>query len=98
MQANNEREYQQCLTNQTVKQAKITNQIKDIVFDYFNMIGKEYEITYEKWKNDDEYKRNIEAEKAYVENEFIKKKFSIPLKLTKEKTQDLLQRKLYHEE
>jgi len=30
-------------------------EMKDLVFDYFNIITKEYEIAYEKWKSDSEY-------------------------------------------
>ncbi len=29
--------------------------MKDLVFDYFNIITKEYEVAYEKWKSDPEY-------------------------------------------
>lgn len=75
LKLNKEKEYQQCIRNQTIKQARITNQIKDIVFDYFNLISKEYEVTYEKWKNDEEYKKAIETEKEYVDSEFVNKKF-----------------------
>lgn len=34
---------------------KINIEVKDIVFDYFNIITKEYEMGYEKWKSDVDY-------------------------------------------
>ena len=30
-------------------------EMKEVVFDYFNIITKEYELAYEKWKEDQEY-------------------------------------------
>jgi hypothetical protein len=33
----------------------INSEIKDIVFDYFNIIIKEYEMSYERVKNDEDY-------------------------------------------
>lgn len=34
-------------------------EIRDIVFDYFNIISKEYEISLEKHKDSEEYKKAI---------------------------------------
>ena len=31
---------------------KINAVIRDIAFDYFNIIPKEYEVNFDKWKND----------------------------------------------
>ena len=39
---------------------KVNVEIKDLVFDYFNIITKEYEMTYEKYKSDKEYKDKLE--------------------------------------
>lgn len=34
---------------------RVSIEIKDIVFDYFNIITKEYEMSYEKWRSDEDY-------------------------------------------
>ncbi len=34
---------------------KVQMEMKDIVFDYFNIITKEYELAFEKWKDDPQY-------------------------------------------
>lgn len=36
---------------------KINIEVKDIIFDYFNIITKEYEMSYEKWRADEDYKK-----------------------------------------
>ena len=41
--------------------------IKEIVFDYFNLISKEYEMSYEKWRNDKTYLEEIESIKKQVD-------------------------------
>ena len=38
-------------------------EIKDIVFDYFNIITKEYEMSYEKWRDDETYQQEIKDTK-----------------------------------
>ena len=35
--------------------------IKDLAFDFFNIITKEYELAYEKWKGDRDYQEAITA-------------------------------------
>ena len=68
--------------------------MKDIVFDYFNIITKEYEIAYEKWKSDPVYAEAVQKIKDEVDNEYVAKKFEeIPSALTKEKTQMIIDRK-----
>ena len=68
--------------------------MKDIVFDYFNIITKEYEIAYEKWKSDPVYAEAVQKIKDEVDNEYVAKKFEeIPSSLTKEKTQMIIDRK-----
>ena len=69
-------------------------EIKDIVFDYFNIITKEYEMAHEKYKLDEDYKNTLEEIKKQVEDEYIDKKIeTIPETLTKEKTQQLVDQK-----
>ena len=68
--------------------------MKDIVFDYFNIITKEYELAFEKWKDDPVYveaitKIKLETEQEYVSNKFLE----LPAGLTKEKTEEIIKRK-----
>lgn len=68
--------------------------MKDIVFDYFNIITKEYEIAYEKWKSNSEYADAVQKIKDEVDNEFVAKKFEeLPATLTREKTQIIIEKK-----
>ncbi len=69
-------------------------EMKDTVFDYFNIITKEYELAYEKWKDDPTYvdaitKIKLEIDKEYVDGKFEK----LPESLTKEKTQEIISRR-----
>jgi len=68
-------------------------EMKDIVFDYFNIISKEYEMGYEKYKNDDTYKQEVNDIKKQVDEEYAEKRFDLPASLTKEKTQEIVQKK-----
>lgn len=47
--------YQAALEARTKDFQSVQMDMKDIVFDYFNIITKEYEIAYEKWKSDADY-------------------------------------------
>ena len=68
-------------------------EIKEIVFDYFNIITKEYEIAFEKWKVDDDYKNQITEIKKQIDEEYLEKKYEVPPTLTKEKAQELVDTK-----
>ena len=60
--------------------------MKDIVFDYFNIITKEYEMAYEKWRGDKAYQEAIGEIKASVDKDYVDRKFEeLPKELTKEK-------------
>jgi actin-related protein len=72
---------------------KITIEVKDIVFDYFNIITKEYEMAYEKLRSNEEYKQQLQDIKDQIDNEFITKKFDLPPTLTKDKANELVKRK-----
>lgn len=63
----------------------ISLEIKDVVFDYFNIIAKEYEMGLEKWKDDNEYKEQINEIKKSIDAEFIERKYEVPALLTREK-------------
>jgi hypothetical protein len=43
---------------------KTNADIREIVFDYFNIISKEYEISFEKCKIDDFYQKSLQEIKA----------------------------------
>jgi hypothetical protein len=47
--------YRDELNSKIKKQETLQIEIKDIVFDYFNIITKEYEMSYEKWRKSDAY-------------------------------------------
>jgi hypothetical protein len=68
-------------------------EIKDIVFDYFNIITKEYEISYEKWRKDEEYTAKVKEIKANIDTEFVENKFSLPPALTLEKAKEIIKTK-----
>jgi len=68
--------------------------MKDLVFDYFNIITKEYEIAYEKWKADADYTEAVQKIKEEVDREFVAKKFEeLPSGLTLEKAKAIISRK-----
>ena len=68
--------------------------MRDIVFDYFNIITKEYEIANEKYRSDPEYVAAVQKIKDDVDNEFVAKKFEeLPAGLTKEKTEEIIKKK-----
>ncbi len=50
--------------------SQVVTEIKEIVFDYFNIISKEYEMGYEKHKFDEEYKTSINEIKKQVDEEY----------------------------
>ncbi len=65
---------------------KVQMDLKDLVFDYFNIITKEYEVAYEKWKGDSEYAEAVQKIKDEIDNEYVTKKFEeLPASLTLEK-------------
>lgn len=69
-------------------------EMKDIVFDYFNIITKEYELAFEKWKETTEYVERITKIKLETEQEYVSNKYlELPAGLTKEKTQEIIKRK-----
>jgi hypothetical protein len=68
--------------------------MRDIVFDYFNIITKEYEIASEKYRADPDYTAAVQKIKDDVDNEFVAKKFEeLPAGLTKEKTEEIIKKK-----
>ncbi len=73
---------------------KVQMEMKDIVFDYFNIITKEYELAFEKWKDDPVYVEAITKIKLEVEKEYVTNQINeLPAGLTKEKTEEIIKRK-----
>lgn len=72
---------------------KVSIDIKDIVFDYFNIITKEYEMSYEKYRNDDDYQNQLKELKSKIDKDYVEGKFDVPKNLTKQKTIELIRRK-----
>ena len=72
----------------------VQSDIKELVFDYFNIIPKEYEMAYEKHRSDKQYQEEITAIKTQVDTDFVEKKFDeLPANLTREKTEEIVKRK-----
>lgn len=71
---------------------KINMEVKDIVFDYFNIITKEYEMSYEKWRNDQDYLKQLKDVKENVDKEYIDK-WEVPETLTRQKTEAIIKEK-----
>lgn len=72
---------------------KINIEIKDIVFDYFNIITKEYEIAYDKYKDNKEYADKLKEIKEKVEEDFVNNKFKVPNTLSSELTKSIMDKK-----
>ena len=72
---------------------KVNVEVKDIIFDYFNLITKEYEMSYEKWRTDESYQTRLKEIKEKVDLEFVEKRFEVPTTLTQSKTQEILTKK-----
>lgn len=87
-------EYKETLESRQTDFTKIQSEIKEIVFDYFNIITKEYELSYEKWRADKDYQEQIAQIKTQVDEDFVDRKFdAFPESLTIEKTKEIMQRK-----
>jgi hypothetical protein len=67
--------------------------MKDIAFDYFNIISKEYEMAFDKYKSDEDYKTKAEEIKKQIDDDYVEKRFELPASLTKEKTQQIVKLK-----
>ncbi len=50
-----ENDYQQILKNEEIDIEEFTKELKEYVFDYFNIIEKEYMIAVDKWSLDEDY-------------------------------------------
>jgi hypothetical protein len=59
LKANELTQYKEVLEKRQEDFTKIQSEIKEIVFDYFNIITKEYELSYDKCRNDQEYQDKI---------------------------------------
>ena len=93
LQEGDSRMYEDSIEGATPALQSVQVEIKDIVFDYFNIITKEYEMAYEKWREDPEYQQQISEIKVQTDLDFVEKKFEVPTSLTKDKTQDLITKK-----
>lgn len=69
-------------------------EVKEIIFDYFNLIPKEYELAYEKWRNDEVYKEAIEQTKSEIDREYVDSKYDVlPEGLTRAVAENFVRRK-----
>ena len=62
--------YSTLLVSKVAKTNELNHEIREIVFDFFNIINKEYEISFEKWKLDELYKASIDEIKTEVDKEY----------------------------
>jgi len=94
LRANDLAAYQAALDTRPREFQQVQADMRDIVFDYFNIITKEYEIANEKYRTDTEYATAVQKIKDEVDNEFVVKKFDeLPAGLTKEKTEKIIKKK-----
>lgn len=55
---------------------ELTLQLQEIVFDYFNLIVKEYYMAQDKWSNDPIYVEELRAEYEKIDKEIEKDEMS----------------------
>ena len=67
--------YEALLDSRASQFQNIQLEMKEVVFDYFNIIAKEYELAYEKWKEDEGYVEAITKIKKGIDEEYVDKKF-----------------------
>lgn len=89
-----DKNYHDCIEKRNTGLQQIGLEIKDIVFDYFNIISKEYEMSFEKLKHDEEYKVKANELKQSIDQDYLEKKYEVlPQSLTKEKAKTIIQQK-----
>jgi len=86
-------EYRAMLETKNDVEMMAVREVKEMIFDYFNIIQKEFELSYEKYKEDEEYQKKNDEIKDFVDSEYIQKKVDLPPALTKEKAVSILQTK-----
>ena len=59
--------YKESIEQRNILLSQVQADIKDIVFDYFNIISKEYEMGYEKFKYEETYKNAVNDIKKQVD-------------------------------
>lgn len=74
---------------------QFTIHLQDIIFDYFNLIVKEYYMALDKWSADDDYVKQVKEEYAKIDKEVDEEELSvaIPEELTKAMAEQLLAEK-----
>ena len=88
-------EYNQVLKGENQDFDKFALSVQDLVFDYFNIIVKEYYLTLDKWCQDQDYVKQIKEEYKKIDTELDEeeKNEPIPEGLDKEKAEQLLSEK-----
>lgn len=73
----------------------LTLSLQEAVFDYFNLIVKDYYMSIDKWGQEAEYTSAVKAEYAKIDDELKKEEESVPVPegLTREMAEQLLQEK-----
>ena len=74
---------------------QFTVKLQDIIFDYFNLIVKEYYMALDKWSADDDYVKQVKEEYAKTDKEIDDEELSVPIpeKLDKLMAEQLLNEK-----
>ena len=73
------KQYQEVLRGEANDINAFTQDIQDTVFDYFNMIVKEYLMTIDKWGSDPDYVAQIKEEYVKIDKELEEENKAIPL-------------------
>ena len=76
-------EYQETLRGETNALNNFTQQLQDYVFDYFNIIVKEYLMSLDKWGSDEDYVKQVKEGYGKVDKEIEEdeRSYALPEKL-----------------
>ena len=87
--------YDGVLKGESAEMEKFTMKLQDYVFDYFNLIVKEYYLSLDKWGQDLEYTKAIKEKYDLIDKQMEEEDLQeeIPEDLTKEVAEQLLSEK-----
>jgi hypothetical protein len=81
--------YQQSILKNQKSGNEIKVEVRNIIFDYFNIIVKEYEFSYQRYCKEPDYTKQINAIQEEVDKDFVTSKYQVPEGLTKEKAEEI---------
>lgn len=90
LRTQDQKAYTKLVLDSQTEQTEIKIEVKNIVFDYFNIIVKEYEIAYTRYNKDKDYIEEISRIQDEIDKEYVATKYVSPEELTKEKATEIL--------